>query len=96
VGPALSSHGIAQPLTNPKLTLFNSAGREIHNNDNWSEAANVAEIRSAVTATGAFPLNEGSFDAAMLESLNPGVYTAHVTSADATSGVALAEIYEVP
>ncbi len=97
VGPTLSGQGIAQPLANPKLTLFDSAGHEIHNNDNWGQAANVADIRAAVTATGAFPLNEGSLDAAMLETLEPGVYTAHVTSADGTStGIALVEIYEAP
>ncbi len=48
-----------------------------------------------MTAAGAFALNEDSFDAAMLESLPPGAYTAHVTSADGvSSGVALVEVYE--
>lgn len=96
VGPTLSSQGIKAPLVNPKLTLFDSAGQAIHNNDNWNQARNLPELRAATQVTGAFPLAEGSNDAAMLESLDPGIYTVHVTSMDDTSGVALVEIYEVP
>jgi hypothetical protein len=96
VGPTLIGQGITQPLANPRLILFNSAGREIHNNDNWSAAANAAEIGITAAAVGAFPLPQGSHDAVILETLEPGVYTAHVTSADqVSSGVALVEIYEV-
>jgi len=96
VGPTLATQGISSPLANPKLTLFNSAGREIHNNDNWSQAANLADLRAATIAAGAFVLKDGSNDSAMLEMLDPGVYTAQVTSVDGTSGVALVEIYEAP
>lgn len=96
VGPTLANQGITHPLVNPRIVLFNAKGNEIHNNDNWGQAANVADLRVATTATGAFPLNEGSHDAAMLETLDPGVYTVHVASADGTSGVALVEIYEAP
>lgn len=96
VGPTLSTQGIAAPLANPKLTLFDSGGHEIHNNDNWNQARNLAELRAATTATGAFTLPENSHDAAMLETLDPGVYTVHVTSMDGSSGVALVEIYEAP
>jgi hypothetical protein len=96
VGPALGGQGITRPLMNPRLVLFNAAGREIHNNDNWSDAANATAIRTTAATVGAFPLPEGSHDAVMLETLTPGVYTAHVTAADQTSsGVALVEIYEV-
>jgi hypothetical protein len=96
VGPALATQGIAAPLTNPKITLFDHRGVEIHNNDNWGQAANSASVRAATTAVGAFTLPENSYDAAMLETLEPGVYTVHVSSADGTSGVALVEIYEAP
>jgi len=95
IGPTLTGLGVVHALADPKLTLFNSAGREIRNNDNWSQATNADDIRSAMTATGAFRLSDGSLDAALLETLEPGIYTAHVTSADGiSSGVALAEIYE--
>jgi hypothetical protein len=96
VGPTLAGQGITSPLSNPKITLFDSAGREIHNNDQWNAAANVADLRAATTVTGAFALVENSNDAAMLESLAPGVYSVHVTSVAGTSGIALVEIYEAP
>jgi hypothetical protein len=96
VGPTLATQGINAPLANPKLTLFDAHGNPIHNNDNWNQARNLTELRAATAATGAFALTENSYDAAMLELLDPGIYTVHVTSMDETSGVALVEIYEVP
>ena len=96
VGPSLTGHGIASPLSNPKITLFDSTGHEIHNNDQWNSAANLTDLRAATISTGAFALTESSNDAAMLESLAPGVYSVHVTSVDGTSGIALVEIYEAP
>jgi hypothetical protein len=96
VGPTLSGLGITHPLANPKLTLFNAQGHEIHNNDTWGQAANAAAIRTTATTIGAFALKEDSNDAAILETLDPGVYTALLTSVDGSSGIALVEIYEVP
>ncbi len=95
VGPSLGAQGVAHPLANPKITLYRGS-TAIHNNDQWNAAANLSELRAATTATGAFALNENSNDAAMLETLEPGVYSVHVTSVDGTSGIALIEIYEAP
>jgi len=96
VGPSLAGKGIAVPLTNPKLTLFDSTGAAVENNDNWGQAVHLDDLRAATLATGAFALNEGSTDAALLTTLSPGVYSVHVTSVDGSAGVALVEIYEVP
>lgn len=96
IGPSLAGKGIAVPLTNPKLTLYNANGIEVGNNDNWGASPQVAEIRSVTNTIGAFALNEGSNDAAMLVSLAPGTYSAQASSADGSSGVALLEIYVTP
>jgi hypothetical protein len=96
VGPTLASQGVQTPLANPKLTLYNAAGAAIQTNDDWGQATNVGEMRSATTAAGAFTLPENSLDAAILISLEPGIYTAHATSANSSTGVALIEVYEVP
>jgi hypothetical protein len=96
VGPALAKQGVTAPVANPKITLFDRTGVAIHNNDNWGQAANLADLRAATTATGAFALAENSNDSAMLETLEPGVYTVHVASVDGTTGIALVEIYEAP
>jgi hypothetical protein len=44
---------------------------------------------------GAFDLAANSKDAVILTDLAPGIYTAVVSGAGASSGVALVEVYEV-
>ena len=48
------------------------------------------------TQAGAFAFASGSQDSALIATLAPGPYTAQVTSADGSTGVALVEIYELP
>jgi hypothetical protein len=89
----LSSFGIAGALADPALTIYQD-GKAIATNEGW---ANSAAITTAAIQTGAFTLPSGSKDAAVVITLNPGAYTAQIKSAkNASSGVALIEIYEVP
>ena len=60
-------------------------------NDNWNSG--LATIFSSV---GAFALESGSRDAALVATLLPGSYTAQVRGADGGTGEALIEIYELP
>jgi len=78
-------------LADPKLALFNSASEKIAENDTWSSS-----LTSTFSAVGAFSLTTGSKDAALLVTLNPGGYTVQVSGANATTGQAIVEIYEVP
>ena len=59
------------------------------------EHTNVLSPAAAAAKVGAFGLTAASADAALVLRLDPGLYTAHVSSADAT-GVALIEVYEIP
>jgi hypothetical protein len=93
IGPTLGTQGVSRPLANPKITLYRGSA-PIHDNDNWNQAANVTALRAASVTAGAFALPENSNDAAMLETLDPGVYSVHVTSVDGSPGIALVEIYE--
>lgn len=79
-------------LADPKLELY--AGQtKINENDNWGGAA---ALNDAFTATQAFPLPDAnSKDAALLITLAPGLYSAQVSGVGGTTGVALAEVYEV-
>jgi len=90
-GPALSAFGIGSPLANPTLTLFNAAGTMIGSNSGWNNDANVAAAGDKV---GAFGFAANSKDAALLVTLQPGLYTAQVQSAD-HSGTVLMEVYDV-
>lgn len=92
VGPGLAAHAVPGYLERPKLVLFNADREVLTSNSQWSGDATPQSLFSAV---GAFPLNSGSTDTALLVTLAPGLYTAQVQSQDNTSGVALIEIYEV-
>lgn len=94
IGPGIADT-VPGALGNPRLRLF-KGNTAIAENDNWSAGANAAQIAEAAEITGARPLSDGSNDAAVLLYLAPGVYTAHINGVGDTTGVALAEIYEVP
>jgi hypothetical protein len=68
-------------------------------NDNWRRVDEVSgfpiEEINRVVSPGLL-LDEGSRDSAIARLLPPGDFTVAITSADQTSGVALAEIYDVP
>lgn len=96
VGPTLAGARFKVPGTvaDPVLTLFDRHGGQVHQNDNWGEVADVEALRAAFAATGAFSLDEGSKDAAMLVSLAPGQYTAAAAGQGDTTGIALVEVYD--
>lgn len=94
-GPALAAFGINGVLAAPQLALH--AGETVlARNAGWSSpSAEAADLALAAQQVGAFPFAAGSQDAALLLHLQPGAYTAQITSAGAP-GVALLEVYEAP
>jgi hypothetical protein len=96
IGPTLASFGLTAALAAPVLTLTTATGAPIATNTRWNNAPNAAEIATAATQVGAFPLPANSADAVLLMALTPGTYTAQLTGAAGTSGIALLEIYELP
>jgi LCCL domain/Immunoglobulin I-set domain/MBG domain len=94
VGPGLTDvFGLTGTLSQPVLTLYDSHQNLIASNQAWGGDAVIA---GASTAVGAFALNSQHADSALLITLPPGAYTAQVSGAGGTTGVALVEIYEVP
>ena len=95
-GPALGKFGVTDALADPVIALYRGA-ELIATNDNWGAAANAAQITAAGAAVGAFALDAGSRDAAVLTTLPAGTsYTVQVSGAGNTTGTALVEIYVVP
>jgi sugar lactone lactonase YvrE len=88
-GPALAADGIADFLPDPQLTLFSDQNAITPPTESWS-----ANLASVFLQLGAFPLGANSHDAALLQSVVPGPYTAQVASQGGSSGVVLAEIYD--
>ena len=96
VGPALAQFGVTGALADPLVGIYDSAGRMVAANDNWSATAGTkVALMSSATSVGAFALGDGSKDAALMLSLAPGAYTAQVSAASGNAGSTLLEIYEV-
>jgi len=93
IGPTLTTLGLTTAIADPQLDLY-SGGTLVQHNDNWNGDPTLA---AAFTKVGAFALpNAASKDAALIATLAPGAYTAIVSGVNGTSGVALAEVYELP
>lgn len=97
VGPTLASRdGVTGVLADPQLKLFRMTGgasSQVAANDDW---AGSAEMKAVFTQIGAGPLaSDASKDAALLVTLDPGVYSVHLSGAGGATGVALVEIFEV-
>ncbi len=96
VGPSLATYGVSGALSDPNLVVYNSSGTVIGSNDNWGDASNAAEVRTAAVSSGAFALTEGSKDSALLATLDPGAYSVQVGGVGGASGTCLIELYELP
>jgi hypothetical protein len=90
VGPGLTPFGVSGAVADPALTLFNAAGTVLQQNNDWGGTATLTNIFPQVWA---FPLSPNSKDAALLATLPPAAYTAHLTAQGGT-GVALLEAYD--
>lgn len=88
IGPTLATLGVTGALADPTLKLY-TGSTVIVENDNWGAGG---ALRDAATAVGAFQLPDNSKDAALLQTLGAGAYTAQVGGG---AGVALVETYEV-
>lgn len=96
IGPALGSLGVSTALTAPKLELFRSGNNTpIATNTGWTTSGNTSGITAATIAAGAFPLGANAADSVIFATLAPGAYTAVISSANNTPGVALAEVYDL-
>lgn len=91
IGPRLGLFGITSPLTDPQLIVYSASGAQLVSNDDWPQtlAVDFAKV-------GAFPLADGSKDAALSLNVPPGSYTVQLSSGAGRDGVGLIEIYELP
>ncbi len=96
LGPTLADLDVAGALADPRITVFDNLGQEIAFNDDWSAQPYADAVISAGATAGAYPLVEGSADAALVLYLAPGVYTVHLTGQSTETGVGLIEVYRLP
>jgi outer membrane protein assembly factor BamB len=107
VGPALAAapFNLAGALAQPVVGVYDSSSVLIASNSGWGNAPVAgtspvnATYRTAtapdMSAAGAFPLTTGSLDSALVLTLPPGAYTAEISGGGGSSGVALAEVYQI-
>ncbi|MGH7946289.1 MAG: hypothetical protein ACREF9_14950, partial [Opitutaceae bacterium] len=91
IGPGLTKLGATGAVADPSVALFDADGRPLGTSDNW--VSSLPAVSSAATRSGAFALDPGSRDAAVLATLPSGAYTIQVSAG--STGTALLEIYEV-
>ena len=87
-GPSMTSQGVSGALQDPVLRLFNSSGAVIASNDNWKDTQ-----QAAIQATGLAPSDDR--ESAILASLPSGAYTAIITGAANTTGIARVDVFNV-
>lgn len=77
------------------MALYGSSGDPLATNTGWANAPGAPAVANASAVVGAFPLQGGSADSALLLNLVRGAYTMQVSGANQTTGVALGEVYEI-
>ena len=93
IGPSLGPLGVAGAISDPTLELHQTVmGNDVTlaANDNWMEAANMQDILES----GLAPTNNLE-SVILMDSLDPGSYTAIVRGANNTTGVGLVEVYDL-
>jgi hypothetical protein len=87
IGPSLADAGISDVLDNPTLEIYRGT-QKILENDDWK-----SDQRQALQATGLAPTKDK--EAAIVVDLEPGSYSAVIRSKNGTTGVAVAEVYQL-
>ena len=88
LGPSLADMGIANPLQDPTLDLYDANGAVITSNDNWRDSQ-----ETIIQSSGLAPTNDA--ESAIIKSLAPGNYTAVVLGKENSTGVALVEVFNL-
>ena len=83
LGPSVPVPGA---LANPNLAVYDAQGALVAANDNWR---NVQQAE--IIATHRAPAND--LESAIVLTLAPGSYTAIVAGSNATTGIALVDVY---
>ncbi len=90
LGPSLP---VAGALGDPTLELHDGSGNLVALNDNWKRRPDGTSQQAEIEATGIAPTND--LESALVQTLTPGNYTAIVRGANNTTGVGLAEVYNL-
>jgi hypothetical protein len=88
IGPSLTPFGVSDALADPFLELHDAQGTTIMSNNDWQDTQQQ-ELADTTLA----PSN--AKESALVTDLTPGNYTAVVSGVGGTTGVGLAEVYNI-
>lgn len=86
IGPSLAGFGIANALPDTTLQLRNQNGTIVRENDDW-----MTTQKAELEATGLQPTN--NLEAALVETIAPGQYTAQVRGKPEATGTGVVQVY---
>jgi hypothetical protein len=89
IGPSLVAFGINNALPDTTLELHDQNGAIVRMNDDW-----MSDQKAELEALGLQPGND--LEAALVQTIPVGLYTAHVRGKPETTGVAVVEVYILP
>jgi len=88
IGPSLAAFAVAGALADPTLELHAADDSVVNSNDNWKDTQ-----KAEIEATGLMPTSD--LESAIVESLDPGAYTAVLRGKNDMTGVGLVEAYDL-
>ncbi|PZR74105.1 MAG: hypothetical protein DLM73_09105 [Chthoniobacterales bacterium] len=86
VGPSLAAFGITNALPDTTLQLRDVNGAIVRENDDW-----MTDQKAELEATGLQPTN--NLEAALVQTIPPGQYTAQVRGKPEATGTGVVEVY---
>jgi hypothetical protein len=91
IGPSLTAFGIVNALPDTTLQLRDENGMIVRENDDWqSDPDQKAELESLALQPG------HNLEAALVETIRPGQYTAQVRGKGEASGIGVVQVYFLP
>ena len=88
IGPSLAQFGVSGALEDPFLDLHNAQGTIIASNDDWQDTQEQELIDTTIPPS-------DPFESAIVIDLQPGNYTAVISGLDGSTGIGLAEVYNL-
>ena len=86
IGPSLTAFGISNALADTTLQLRDQNGAIVRENDNWK-----TDQKADLENTGLQPTDD--LEAALVETIQPGQYTAQVRGKNDSTGIGVVQVY---
>ncbi|CAN5501340.1 hypothetical protein BH18VER1_BH18VER1_07770 [soil metagenome] len=94
IGPSLKTAGLKGVLENPTLEIYRGSLKILQNDDWKTQTSPGVGSKNDIMATGLQPASDN--EATILTTLDPGSYSAVIRGRENSTGIGLAEVYQLP